>query len=54
MVREVKSNVPTKKTSPIKLKRKGPTPLIELDLNAMELKCRRGKNKQHEIGRAHV
>ena len=47
LAREVKLDVPTKNTSPIKLKRKGPTPLIELDLNAMELKCRRGKNKQH-------
>ena len=47
LAREVKLDVPTKNTSPIKLKRKGPTPLIELDPNAMELKCRTGKNKQH-------
>ena len=47
MAREIKSDAPTKNTSPIKLKREGPTPLIELDPNAMELKSRTGKNKQH-------
>ena len=47
MTREIKLDALTKNTNPTKLKREGPTPLIELDLIAMELKRRRGKNKQH-------
>nr|POE89123.1 hypothetical protein CFP56_70454 [Quercus suber] len=45
LAREIKSNAPTKNTSPTKLKSEGPTPLIKLDPNALELKRKRGKNK---------
>ena len=43
LAREIKSDAPKKKTNPTKLTREGLIPLIELDPNALELKCRRGK-----------
>ena len=46
LVREIKPGSSTKNASPTKLKREGPTPLIDLDPNVLELKRRRGKNKQ--------
>nr|POE51193.1 hypothetical protein CFP56_49409 [Quercus suber] len=49
LAREIKSDAPKEKTSPTKLKREGPTPLTELDPKALELKRRRGKNKQHVV-----
>nr|POE68486.1 hypothetical protein CFP56_74381 [Quercus suber] len=49
LAREIKSEGPKKNKSPTKLKREGPTPLLELDPNALELKRRRGKNKQQDV-----
>ena len=49
LAREIKSDTPKKNKSPTKQKRECPAPLIELDPNALELKRRRGKNKQHVV-----
>ena len=49
LAKEIKSDTPKKNKSPTKQKRECPTPLIELDPNALELKRRRGKNKQHVV-----
>ena len=49
LAREIKLNAPKKNKSPTKQKRECPTPLIELDPNALELKRRRGKNTQHVV-----
>ena len=46
LAREIKLDTPKKSKSPIKQKRECPTPLAEIDPNALELKRRRGKNKQ--------
>ena len=45
LAREIKSDSPKKNKSLTKQKRECPTPLIELDPNALDLKRRRGKNK---------
>ena len=46
LAREIKPDAPKKSKSPTKQKRECPTPLAEIDPNALELKRRRGKNKQ--------
>jgi len=45
LAREIKSDAPKKNKSPTKQKRGCPTPLIELDPNALKLKRIKGKNK---------
>ena len=49
LAREIKSDALKKSKSPIKQKRECPTPLTEIDPNALELKRRMGKNKQHVV-----
>ena len=46
LAREIKPDALKKSKSPAKQKRECPTPLAEIDPNALELKRRRGKNKQ--------
>lgn len=48
LARGTKTNEPTKFVSPIKQKREGPTPLNDLDPNALDQKRRQGKNKLSE------
>ena len=43
LAREVKSKPASEGKCPIKVKREGPTPLQELDLNIKDLKRRKGK-----------
>ena len=48
LARGTKTNEPTKSVSPIKQKRETPTPLNDLDPNALDQKRRQGKNKLSE------